>query len=160
MTKLHAGEAGGQPIQVDLSSVQMVQSVLELLLELSGIQVEKAQVRRSPSPRRFDGYPQTDRGYRGPPPSDYWRPSQNGLPARPTTANHLPTAASSNPPRPVQLPSRKGSNLTLPSKPPTVVQTKSNTLQSQESNIPSKAQGSNNGGRKKNKKKRAGGGPS
>jgi hypothetical protein len=120
----------------------------------------RPSLRRSPSPRRFDGYPQSDRGYRGPPPSDYWRPSQSGLPPRPPTANHHPTAASSNPPRPVQLPSRKGSNLKLPSKPPTAVQTKSNTHQSQETNNPSKAQGSNNGGRKKNKKKRAGGGPS
>ena len=72
--------------------------------------------RRSPSPRRFDGYPQSDRGYRAaPPPSDYWRP-QNGLPPRPSGSNSLATPATADSSRPIQLPTRKGSNPSLPLK--------------------------------------------
>ena len=78
--------------------------------------------RLSPSPRRFDGYPQSDRGFRGPPDSDYWRPTQGGLPQRPppTRANAAPPMSASS--GPVQLPTRKGSNPNLPFKPPTAVQ--------------------------------------
>lgn len=78
--------------------------------------------RRSPSPRRFDGFLQSDRGYRGPPQSDYWRPTQGGLPPRPSPArgNAVPTTPA--PSRPVQLPTRKGSNPNLPFKPPIAVQ--------------------------------------
>lgn len=101
--------------------------------------------RRSPSPRRFDGYQQSNRDYRAPPQSDYWRPTQGGLPPRPP-----PSRGSAAPPipassRPVQLPTRKGSNPNLPTKPPTAVQN------SQQKQAASKSRG------KKNKNKKGSG---
>ena len=80
----------------------------------------RPSARRSPSPRRFDGFLQSDRGYRGPPQSDYWRPTQGGLPPRPPPARAVP--ATPAPSRPVQLPTRKGSNPNLPIKLPSQAQ--------------------------------------
>lgn len=100
--------------------------------------------RTSPSPRRFDGYQQSDRAYRGPPPSDYWRPSQNNLPPSPPPSNRNTGPNMAAPSRPVQLPTRKGSNPNLLSKPP-------NTAQSLRKN-----QAANAAGGRKNKKKGGG----
>ena len=97
--------------------------------------------RRSPSPRRYDGYPQSDRGLRGPPPSDYWHRNQNGLPPGPAPPKGNAGSHMSASLRSTQLPTRKGSNPNLPSKPPTAIQ------------APQSKQGTNTGGGKRSKKK-------
>ncbi len=74
--------------------------------------------RRSPSPRRFDGYAQSNYRYRGPPQSDYWRPTQNGLPPRPPPPRDSAAQAVPAPSRSVHLPTRKGSKPNLPSRTP------------------------------------------